>query len=137
MYLFCISCKKIVATINVLTLVETEYIDKEAEEQAGLRAGRSCNDNAFVLKQLIEKQLSIRKEVYLLFIELEKAYDNIPLIKLWKALEETGISSTWSKTVKELYRRSLSYIRTGRSLVGRIRGNKGPSSGMLYIINLI
>jgi len=39
------------------------------------------NDNVFVLKQL-----SIGKEVHLLFIDLEKAYDNIPLIKLWKAL---------------------------------------------------
>ena len=37
-------------------LIETEYLDKEAKEQAGFRAGRSCNDNTFVLKQLIEKQ---------------------------------------------------------------------------------
>jgi hypothetical protein len=44
-------------------LIETEYIDKEANEQVGFRAGRSCNDNAFVLKQLIEKQLSIGKAV--------------------------------------------------------------------------
>jgi len=47
------------------------------EEQAGFRAGRSCNDNTFVLKQLIEKQLSVRKEVQLLFIDL-KAYDDFP-----------------------------------------------------------
>jgi hypothetical protein len=39
-------------------------------------------DNAFVLKQLIEKKLSKGKEVHLLFIDLEKAYDNIHLIKL-------------------------------------------------------
>jgi len=58
------------------------------EQLAGFRAGRSCNDNTFVLKQLIEKQLSVGKEVHLLFVDLEKAYDNIPLIKLWKALEE-------------------------------------------------
>jgi hypothetical protein len=37
----------------------------------------------------------------LLTVGLEKAYDNIPLIKLWKALEEKGISSTLIKTVKE------------------------------------
>ena len=77
------------------------------KEQAGLRTERSCNDNAFVLKQLIERHLSIGKRVHLLFIDLEMAYDNIPLINLWKALEETGISSTLTKTVKELYRRSL------------------------------
>jgi hypothetical protein len=97
----------------VRDLIETEHSLKEAEEQAGFRAGKSCNDNSFVLKQLIEKQLSILvgKEVHLLLIDLEKAFDNIPLIKLWKALEETGISFTLTKTLKELYRRSLSYIK--------------------------
>ena len=46
----------------------------------------------------------------MLIVDLEKAYDSIPLRKLWKALEEKGISSTLIKTVKELYRRSVSYI---------------------------
>ena len=91
-------------------LIATEYSDKEAEKQAGFRAGRSCKDNTFVLKQLIEKQLSVGREVHLMFIDPEKAYD-IPLIKLWKALEETGISYTLITIVKELYRKSLSYIK--------------------------
>jgi len=63
----------------VRDLIETEYSDKEAEEQSGFRAGRSCNDNTFVLKQLIEYQLSVGKEVHLLLVDLEKAYDNILL----------------------------------------------------------
>ena len=87
----------------VRDLIETEYSDKEAEEQAGVRAVRSSKDNTFVRKQFIEKQLSVGKEVHLLFIDLKKAYDNIPLIKLWKALEETRISYTLIKAVKEPY----------------------------------
>ena len=87
----------------VRDLIETEYSDKEAEEQAGFRELRSCNDNTFVLKQFIGKQLSVGKEVHLLFIDLKKSYDSIPLIKLWKALEETRISYTLIKAVKEPY----------------------------------
>jgi hypothetical protein len=37
-----------------------------------------------------------------LFIDIKKAYENIPLIKVWKALEERRISYTLIKTVKEL-----------------------------------
>jgi hypothetical protein len=55
----------------------------------------------------------VGKEVHLLFIGLKKACDNIPLIKLWKALEETRISYTLNKTLKELYRKVLSYIKLG------------------------
>jgi hypothetical protein len=114
---------------TVRDLTENEYSDKEAEEQAGFRAGRSCNDNTFVIKQLIEKQLSVGKEVHLLFIDFTKAYDNIPLIKLWKALEETGISYTLIKTVEELYRKSLSYIKLGGLLSEGFEVMKGLRQG--------
>ena len=85
---------------SVSDLIENEYLGKEAEEQAGFWAERSRNDNTFVIKQLIEKQLSVGKEVHLLFIDVKKAYDNIPLINLRQSLEETGISYTLIKTVK-------------------------------------
>src|SRR5215469_16719302 len=92
-------------------------------------AGRSYSDNTFVIKQLIEKQLRVGKEVHLLFIDLKKAYDIIPLIKLWKALEETGISYTLNKTVKELYRKSLSYVKLGGLLSEGFEVTKGLRQG--------
>ncbi|XP_072379975.1 uncharacterized protein [Diabrotica undecimpunctata] len=36
-------------------LIEIEYREQEEEEQACFRAGRTCTDNVFCLKQLIEK----------------------------------------------------------------------------------
>ena len=113
----------------VRALIETAYSDKEAEEQAGFRAGRSCNDNTFVFKKFIEKQLSVGKEVHLLFIDLKKAYDNIPLKKLWKALEEIRISYTLIKTVIELYRKSFSYIKRGGLLSEGFEVMKGLCQG--------
>jgi len=65
----------------------------------------------------------------LLFIDLKKAYDNIPLIKLWKALEETRISYTLIKTVKELYRKSLSYVKLGGLLSEGFGVTKGLRQG--------
>jgi len=46
----------------VRDLIETKFSNKEAEEQTGFRTGRSCNDNTFVLKQLIGKQLRVGKK---------------------------------------------------------------------------
>jgi hypothetical protein len=97
----------------VRDLIKNEYSDKEAEEQAGFRVRRSCNDNIFIIKQLIEKQLSVGKEVHLLFIDFKKAYDNIPLIKPWKRTRRLGISYNLINIVKELYSRSLSYMKLG------------------------
>jgi hypothetical protein len=95
-----------------------------------------CNDNTFVPKQLIEKQLSVGKEVHLQFIDLKKAYDNIPSIKLSRALEETRINYTLIKTVKELYRKSVSYIKWGGLLSEGFEVTKGLHKGCCILPTL-
>jgi hypothetical protein len=67
----------------------------------------------------------VGKEVHLLFIDFKKANDNIPLTKLWKTPEETGKRYTLIKTVKELYRKSLSYIKLGGLLSEGFEVTKG------------
>lgn len=39
----------------ICDLLEQEYGEQEEEEQSRFRAGRTCRDNIFCLKQLIEK----------------------------------------------------------------------------------
>ena len=47
----------------------------------------------FNLKQIIEKKTSINKDLYLVFVDLTKAYDTVPIIKSWIVLEEIQINS--------------------------------------------
>ncbi|XP_030757305.1 uncharacterized protein LOC115883134, partial [Sitophilus oryzae] len=44
-------------------LIEEEYSSYEEEEQNGFRGGRSCTDNIFALKQIIEKKSATNQEV--------------------------------------------------------------------------
>ncbi|XP_030750155.1 uncharacterized protein LOC115877946 [Sitophilus oryzae] len=67
-----------------------ERVFEEIEEQGGLRAGRSCTDNIFVLQQIIEKRRARNLDTHLVFIDLEKAYDTVPLKKLFEILVETN-----------------------------------------------
>jgi hypothetical protein len=73
----------------------------------------------------------VGKEVHLLFIDLKKAYDNIPLLKLWKTLEEIRISYTLIKTVNELYRKGLSYVKLGGLLSEGFEVTKGRRQGCI------
>ncbi|XP_030750903.1 uncharacterized protein LOC115878509 [Sitophilus oryzae] len=63
---------------------------EEIEEQGGFRAGRSCTDNIFVLQQIIEKRRARNLDTHLVFIDLEKAYDTVPLKKLFEILVEAN-----------------------------------------------
>jgi hypothetical protein len=73
-------------------LVELEHKNVEMEEQAGFRVGRSCIDNIFCITQMIEKKKATNRELHLLFIDLTKAYDSIPLNKLWETLDRLAIN---------------------------------------------
>ena len=61
------------------------------DEQGGFRSGRGCLDQIFAVKQVIEKMTEKDKVMFMVFIDLEKAYDNVCREKLWRILFEYGI----------------------------------------------
>ena len=74
-------------------LVELEYKNMEMEEQSGFRAGRSCIDNILCITQLIEKKKATNRDLHLLFIDVTKAYDSVPLNILWETLDRSTINT--------------------------------------------
>lgn len=65
-------------------------------------------DHLFTVMQVIDKRLAINQEVHLLFIDLRKAYDSVPLAKLWQAMKHGNINVEPLKAVKSLYANSSS-----------------------------
>jgi hypothetical protein len=45
------------------------------EEQSDFRKGRSCNDNIFIVKRMIEKRRKFNLETHIAFVDFEKASD--------------------------------------------------------------
>jgi sorting nexin-29 len=56
--------------------------DEMEEEQCGFRKGRSCTDAIFTVQQIIEKRKEHNLPLFLLFIDYEKAYNNVNRDKL-------------------------------------------------------
>lgn len=110
-------------------LIEEEYSNQDAEEQSGFRAGRSCTDNLFCLKQIMEKKINTGRSIHLLFIDLAKAYDNVPVSMLWEAMEETNINNVIIKTIQELYKDTTIKIKTGERLSKGFTVTKGLKQG--------
>ena len=54
------------------------------EEQAGFRPGRSCTDQIFVLRTILEQSMEWNSTLYLNFIDFEKAFDSVHHDTLWK-----------------------------------------------------
>ena len=61
------------------------------DEQCGFRPGRSCTDAIFALRNIIEKTLGINQELFIHFVDFQKAFDSIHRDTMWKMLDSYGI----------------------------------------------
>ena len=73
------------------------------EEQAGFRSGRSCIDQIFVLRTIIEQSIEWNSSLYLNFIDFAKAFDSVHHSTLWKILESYGFPKKVINILKSMY----------------------------------
>jgi len=67
--------------------------------------------------------------LHLLFVNLEKVYDSVPLENLWKALEHYNIRNSIIKAIKRLYENFVSKIKIGKQLSSGFYRTKGLRQG--------
>jgi len=102
---------------------------EEIEEQSGFRAGRSCTDNIFTLQQIIEKRKARNLATHLVFIDLEKAYDMVPLKRLFECLTKIGLEKTYIRAIQNIYRRPECTIKIGKKTTKPFAVTKGLKQG--------
>ncbi len=64
--------------------------DELPESQCGFRKGRGCVDMVFAVRQLLEKSWEHRERLFIIFVDLRKAYDSVPREAMWKVLVKLG-----------------------------------------------
>jgi len=82
------------------------------QEQAGFSPGRSCMDQIFSLRQIIEKVTEEQKPIILVnFVDFRKSFDCIHRPALWKILELYGVPKKISTIIQKLYQESNSAVK--------------------------
>jgi len=86
------------------------------QQQAGFRPGRSCMDQIFLLRQMIEKVSAGQRPEILNFVDFRKAFDNVHRPALFKILEQYRIPSKIISIIQKLYEGSSSAVRIDRDI---------------------
>ena len=99
------------------------------EEQFGFMPGRGTTDAIFAARQVIEKHREMQKELHLVFIDLEKAYDRVPRQEVWRCLREQGVPEKYVRLVKDTYEDARTQVKTSIGLTGKITVRVGLHQG--------
>ena len=83
------------------------------EMQCGFMSGRGTTDAIFIVRQLQEKHLAANKPLYMAFIDLEKAFDRVPMDVIWWAMHKLGIDGWLVRLVQSMYKNVRSRVRVG------------------------
>ena len=99
------------------------------EEQAGFRSGRSCVDQIFVLRTIIEQSLEWNSPLYINFIDFEKAFDSVHHATLWNILRSYGFPSKVINILSSMYANNRCCVRHGGQHSDWFRVKSGVRQG--------
>ncbi|KAJ0169314.1 hypothetical protein K1T71_015198 [Dendrolimus kikuchii] len=111
------------------------------DAQGGFRNGRGCMDQVFSLRNIVEKQLAMGRQVFCGFVDLEKAFDRVVRKDLWDILPGYGINGQLMRAVQSTYEGCMACVRVEGSLSPWFDVNIGVRQGcvlsaLLFILYL-
>ena len=81
-----------------------------SESQCGFRKGRGTTDMIFCLRQLQEKAREHQTPLYMVFVDLTKAFDTVPRSALWIILEKLGVPPKMLSVIRSLHEGMLAQV---------------------------
>ena len=101
---------KILARLILNRIIKHLVDDIYPESQCGFRSGRGTIDMIFSLHQVAEKVSEKNQEMYMVFVDLTKAFDTVNREALWQVLKKLGIPENMLNVI-------ISFTRAWRSML--------------------
>ena len=99
--------------LKILQVRLQHYLNCELSDvQAGFRKGRGTRDQIANIHWIIRKAREFQKNIYFCFIDYAKAFDCVDHNKMWKILQEMGITNHLTCLLRQLYADQEATVRT-------------------------
>ena len=104
-------------------------IVKLDEMQFGFSPGKGTIDAIFIVRQLQEKYLSKNKELWMAFVDLEKAFDRVPREVLWWSLRKMKVDEWLVRIIMSMYENVTTAIKVDGKLSDEFEVKVGVHQG--------
>ena len=79
--------------------------------QFGFMPERSTMETIFLIRQVMQRYRE-KKDLHMVFINLEKAYNKIPKNVIWWALDKHKVPTKYVGLIKDMYNNVVTSVRT-------------------------
>ena len=103
-----------------------DYVD---EEQYGFRKNKGTRNAIFVLRTVIERSIEKQKDLYMCFVDFEKAFDTVKHDCLIETLKRYGVDGRDLRVLSQLYWEQKAAVRVGEEASEWFRVERGVRQG--------
>jgi len=82
----------------------------QSDEQYGFRPGRSTTDALLIAETIVSRSLEYNFDVWMISIDLRKAFDRVEQDALFLALEAQGVSSSYRYLLQQIYKDQIGVL---------------------------
>ena len=100
-----------------------------AKEQFGFVANSGTTNAIFTLNRIIENAIQVQKNVYLCFVDYEKAFDKVRHNELMNILKQIGVDGKDLRLIKNIYEMQRVALQLGGELTDWIDIKRGVRQG--------
>ena len=105
-------------------------LEKEIDvTQSGFIGGKGTREGIFNMRTISERYLQLNKEIYVCFIDYEKAFDRVNHEKLIQSLQRIGVRGRDIRFIRNLYWDQKAFIKLENSLSDEIKIKRGVRQG--------
>jgi len=85
---------------------------KIVDNQFGCMLSKSTIEAIHLICRVMEFYRDRKRDLYMIFIDLERAYDRVPREVLWRCLEKKDVPLAYMKVIKDMYNGVSTRVRT-------------------------
>ena len=94
----------------IFNRIRSDLDAHQSEEQFGFRKNRSTSDALIVAESIISKSLEFNEDLWLVSVDLRKAFDRVEQAALFKSLHAQGLPLGYSKIIRSIYKGQVGIV---------------------------
>ncbi len=107
-------------TLKLLLTIINKRVEKKIDEhldetQFGFVARKGTRDAILLFKMIVQRALAVNRDIYVAFIDYEKAFDRVKHEKLMSTMEKYGIDREDLQLIGNLYWKQKAKITIGKT----------------------